>query len=84
MFVAAKIRVSQVRIGLETSGCGLLNLPSSYQWKQVRLDAGIANVFNRCYQSPLGGAYVGQLPMTCGTWVPATGRSLYAGLNVQC
>lgn len=83
VFVAAKTQVSQVRNELETSGYGLLNLRTSYQWKQVRLDAGIENVFNRFYQSPLGGAYLGQLPMTYGTAVPATGRSLYAGLNVQ-
>ena len=83
VFVDAKTHVSQVRNELETSGYGLMNLRSSYQWKQLRVDAGVENVFNRFYDSPLGGAYLGQRPMVYGTAVPGMGRSLYAGLNLQ-
>jgi iron complex outermembrane receptor protein len=91
--VAAKTDVSAIRNEIETSGYGLLNLRSSYAWKTVRLDLGIENVFDRLYDAPLGGAYVGQgvtMPPGPGTgrpaWgtaVPGMGRSIYAGLNVQ-
>ena len=81
--VDAKTQVSSVRNELETSGYGLLNLRSSYQWKQLRFDVGVENVFNRLYDSPLGGAYLGQRPMVYGTAVPGMGRSIYAGANLQ-
>lgn len=91
--VDAKSDVSDIRNEIETPGYALLNLRTSYAWKQVRLDLGIENVFDRLYYHPLGGAYVGQgitmPPMavagspTWGTAVPGMGRSIYAGVNVQ-
>ena len=81
--VEAKTKVSQVRNELRTAGYSLLNLRSSYEWKQVRLDIGIDNALNKLYASPLGGAYVGQRPMTYGTPVPGMGRSIYTALNVK-
>ena len=88
--VDAKDDVSQIRNELKTAGYGLLNLRSSYTWKQARFDVGIENVFDRLYDLPLGGAYVGQgttMPPT-GGWpygyaVPGMGRSIYAGVNVK-
>lgn len=88
--VDAKDDVSQIRNELKTAGYGLLNLRSSYTWKQARFDVGIENVFDRFYNYPLGGAYVGQgmtMPPT-GGWpygyaVPGMGRSIYAGVNVK-
>lgn len=82
-FVDAKTSVSQVRNELKTGGYSLLNLRTSYEWKQVRLDIGMENAFNKFYASPLGGAYVGQKPMTYGISVPGAGRSLYSALNVK-
>ncbi|MDP2029338.1 MAG: TonB-dependent receptor [Thiobacillus sp.] len=93
LLVDAKTDVSQIRNEVETPGYSLLNLRSSYEWKTVRLDVGIENVFDRLYYYPLGGAYVGQgitMPPGAGTgrpaWgtaVPSMGRSIYAGLNVK-
>ncbi|WP_313951291.1 TonB-dependent receptor plug domain-containing protein [Accumulibacter sp.] len=83
VLVDAKTQVSQVRNELATSGYGLLNLRSSYEWKQLRVDVGIENLFDRFYESPLGGAYLGQRPMVYGTAVPGSGRSIYAGLNLR-
>ena len=83
VFVDAKTDVSQVRNELTTAGYALLNLRSNYQWKQLRLDLGVENVFDRFYESPLGGAYLGQRPMVYGTAVPGTGRSIYVGLNLS-
>ena len=88
LMVAAKTHVSSERNELTTAGYGLLNLRGSYEWKQVRLDAGIDNVFDRYYNHPQGGAYVGQGPTMGGAlkWgkrVPGMGRSLHVGLTVK-
>ena len=87
--VDAKTHVSLIRNELKTAGYGLLNLRSSYEWKQARLDVGIENVFDRFYNHPLGGAYTGQgktmsgTDVPWGTSVPGMGRSIYAGVNVK-
>jgi len=92
-FVATKDDVSQIRNEVKTAGYSLLNLRSSYAWKQARFDVGIDNVFDRFYNYPLGGAYVGQgttMPPEVtagsprwGTPVPGMGRSIYAGVTVK-
>lgn len=88
-WVDAKTDVSKVRNELKTAGYGLLNLRSSYAWKQARFDVGIENVFNKFYNLPLGGAYAGQGTTMSGTgvaWgvpVPGMGRSIYAGVTVK-
>ncbi|MHB9116957.1 MAG: TonB-dependent receptor [Burkholderiales bacterium] len=87
--VDAKTQVSQVRNELKTGGYGLLNLRSSYEWKQVRFDVGVENALNKFYASPLGGAYVGQgmtMSLNGVSWgipVPGMGRSIYTGLSVK-
>jgi len=95
--VAAKRRISDARNEMKTSGYSLVNLRGSYSWQRVRLDFGVENLFDRYYEMPLGGAYVGQgttmsasannvpngiVPLW-GTPVPGMGRSFYAGLNVK-
>ncbi|MCX7219949.1 MAG: TonB-dependent receptor, partial [Burkholderiales bacterium] len=82
-FVDAKTHISQVRNELATSGYSLLNLRSSYEWKQYRVDVGVDNALNKFYASPTGGAYVGQRPMNYGTQVPGIGRSLYMAVNIK-
>lgn len=87
--VGGKTRVSAVRNELPTAGYGLVNLRGSYEWKQVRLDFGIDNLFDRFYNHPQGGAYVGQgmtMAATAVPWgvrVPGMGRSFNAGLTVK-
>lgn len=88
--VAAKTDTSQVRNELQTAGYSLFNLRSSYEWKQARFDVGMENVFNKFYNDPLGGAYVGQgttMPPSGGApygiSVPGKGRSIYAGVTVK-
>ncbi|MFZ4537562.1 TonB-dependent receptor [Propionivibrio sp.] len=95
VMVKEKNNVSDVRNEVKTSGYSLVNLRSSYSWKQVRLDFGVDNLFDRGYALPLGGAYTGQgrtmslnPPATdgmfgWGTAVPGMGRSLYTGLNIK-
>ncbi|MCR4302759.1 MAG: TonB-dependent receptor [Gallionella sp.] len=87
--VAAKKNVSQVRNEVNTGGYGLLNLRSSYEWKQARFDIGIENALNKFYNLPLGGAYTGQgttMSATGVAWgvpVPGMGRSIYAGATYK-
>jgi len=88
-FVGPKSEVSQVRDELKTGGYSLFHLRSSYEWKHARLDLGITNLFDRFYNLPLGGVYVGQGATMSGSSIPANipvpgmGRSFYAGLTFK-
>jgi iron complex outermembrane recepter protein len=92
-FVDAKDDISQVRNEMETAGYGLAHLRSRYARKTWSLDFGIENLFDRFYELPLGGAYVGQgTTMTIpplpnqpqwGTPVPGPGRTFYAAVNLS-
>jgi len=79
---------SDVRNEIETAGYSLVNLRASHSWKQVRVDFGVENLFDRFYFLPTGGAYLGQGTtmqiggVDWGTAVPGMGRSIYAGVNV--
>jgi iron complex outermembrane recepter protein len=89
--VNSKTDVQAIRKELKTAGYGLLNLYSSYDWKQVRFDIGIENLLNKYYANPLGGAYVGQgatmmsnaMAPQWGTVVPGMGRSINTSLTVK-
>jgi iron complex outermembrane receptor protein len=89
VMVARKDDLSEVRNEIETPGYALLNLRASRSWKQVRVDFGVENLFDKSYSLPTGGTYTGQgwtmginrIPW--GTAVPGIGRSFYAGVNVK-
>ena len=93
LMVQAKDTVSGVRNEIRTPGYSLVNLRTSYTWKQVRLDLGVENLFDKFYYLPTGGAYTGQgttmsnpaLPNypQWGTAVPGMGRSVVMGLNFK-
>ena len=93
VMVSRKDDVSAMRNEMETPGYALLNLRASHSWKQVRVDFGVENVFDRLYYHPLGGAYLGQgTTMTTqavatvpqwGTPVPGMGRSIYTAVNFR-
>jgi iron complex outermembrane receptor protein len=87
-WVQEKTDVSGVRNEIQTAGYGLLNLRSSYAWKQARFDIGIDNALDKFYASPLGGAYVGQgttmnTSAPYGIAVPGAGRSVNLGVTVK-
>ena len=92
-FVGAKDDVSKVRNEMQTAGYGLVHLLSRYERDWWSVEVGIDNLFDRFYDAPLGGAYVGQgstmmNPMPpneprWGTPVPGTGRSIYAGVSLK-
>ncbi|HIC47321.1 MAG TPA: TonB-dependent receptor [Methylophaga aminisulfidivorans] len=85
--VAAKDQVNDERNEQETAGYGLLNLRTSYEWKQARVDFGIDNVLDKAYSEPLSGAYTGQGMTMSGSgvpWgvtVPGMGRSFYTAVS---
>lgn len=90
--VSGKTDVSTPRNEIKTAGYSLLNLNTAYQWKDIRIQAGIDNVLDRNHDLPLGGAYMGQgktMSMNgelapesnWGTAVAGAGRSVYVGLN---
>ncbi len=81
--VSAKTSVQVVRNELRTGGYSLFNLRGAYEWKQMRVDVGVENLFNKFYADPLGGSYLGQRPMVYGTAVPGMGRSINAGVTVK-
>jgi iron complex outermembrane recepter protein len=92
-FVAAKNDVSDVRNEMQTAGYGLAHLRSRYERATWSAELGIENLFDRIYELPLGGAYVGQgstmmVPMPpnepqWGTPVPGEGRSIYASVSMK-
>jgi iron complex outermembrane receptor protein len=87
-WVDDKDDVSDVRNELETDAYSLLDFRSSYEWKRVRVDFGIENIFDKFYAHPLGGAYVGEGNVMSGgaTWgipVPAMGRSVFTGVTMK-
>ncbi len=86
--VDAKDQVQAVRNEMKTSGYTLFNLYSSYEWKQARLDLGVENIFDKNYDNPLGGAYLGQgatmgSGVLHGVVVPGMGRSINVGLTLK-
>jgi iron complex outermembrane recepter protein len=92
-FVAAKDDVSRVRNEMQTAGYGLVHLRSRYERDTWSAELGVENLFDRFYDLPLGGAYVGQgTTMTIppptnqpqwGTPLPGQGRSIYAGVTMK-
>lgn len=86
--VEAKTDVQAARKEIRSGGYGLLNLRSSYEWKQARFDIGIENALDKFYYQPLGGAYVGQgatmmTGVPYGASIPGMGRSFNAGMTVK-
>ena len=80
--VDGKDEVSAARNELKTAGYGLLNFRSAYQWKYVRIDAGVENMFDKFYNPPLGGVHWIQ-DKTGGTAVPGMGRTVYGNLTLS-
>lgn len=83
--VGSKDDVSQVHNELTTGAYALVNLRTGYQWKNVRVDAGIDNLFNQYYALPLGGADLtrpGMMGSLYGYNVLGPGRSFNGRLTM--
>lgn len=78
--VAGKHNVDTVRNEMETGGYALLNLATSYEWANARIDLGVKNVLDTYFEDPLAGHYYFASPRDN---VPGEGRSFNAGLTVK-
>ena len=71
----------------QTPGYALLNLRTTYHFKQLTLNLGIDNVMNKLYFNPLGGVYIYATNFQYSTTnlpaVPAMGRSVFASFNLE-
>jgi iron complex outermembrane recepter protein len=82
--VEAKTEVDTLRTEPTTPGYAIVNFRSSYQWDNFRFDAGVENLFDQLYYSPLGGAdYFDYMATGSKNPVAAQGRSVYVGLTVK-
>jgi iron complex outermembrane receptor protein len=89
--VGRKTEIDPVRLEPTTSGYALVNIRTGYEWKHVRIDVGVENLFDQLYYPPLGGKDVtlwqGQGgaygPRPYPSAVPGPGRSVYAGVTVK-
>lgn len=78
--VAGKHNVDTVRNESETGGYALLNLATSYEWENVRIDLGVKNVLDTYFEDPLAGHYYFASPRDN---VPGEGRTFNAGLTLK-
>ena len=86
--VKNKTNLSKIRNESETPGYGLINVFSTYNYKDAELSFGITNLFDKYYIDPLGGSYVGQgatmmTGVTNTQGVPGMGRSFNLGLTID-
>ncbi|MDC6484609.1 TonB-dependent receptor [Methylophilaceae bacterium] len=86
--VKNKTNLSKIRNESETPGYGLINVFSTYSYKDAELSFGITNLFDKYYIDPLGGSYLGQgATMMTGVsnnqGVPGMGRSFNLGLTID-
>ena len=69
----------------DSAGYGLLNLRANYQLtRQLRVSAGIENLFDKYYRDHLAGYNRnGDSAIPVGDRLPGTGRNLYLGFNLS-
>ena len=87
-FFDEKNYVSTVRNEVKTAGYTLINVWTNYKYNQTQVNFGVSNVFDKHYDDPLGGSYLGQgATMTTGvsngTAVPGMGRSFNFSLSLD-
>jgi len=82
-----KSSVDPLRNEPATPGYSLFNLHTDYQMKNVRLDLGVTNLFNKYYSLPLGGVDIADWEANGSVGLPGAvagaGRSLNVGATVK-
>lgn len=85
--VAAKKTVDEQRRELRTAGYALFNVRTQYQWnKDVTVNAGVSNLFDKAYADPMGGVYLSGLKNLGSGALTALlgyGRSFDLGVTVR-
>jgi len=88
--VDKKDKVDDVRLERTTPGYMILDYKTSYNLKSLTLDFGVDNLFDKKYDNPVGGEYLGQgatmstaITKASGTQVPGMGRSFNFALTYE-
>jgi iron complex outermembrane receptor protein len=86
--VDRKTDVDPLRLEPPTSGYSLVDLRTTHEWRNLRLDFAITNLLDRQYANPLGGTWQSALypPGYAGATfrpLPAAGRSFDTGFTVN-
>jgi iron complex outermembrane recepter protein len=84
--VAEKSQVNALRNEPLTPGYALVNVRTSYEWDDVRVDLGVDNLFDKAYYAPLGGVDIAGFrggQTTTVNPVAGEGRSINAGVTVR-
>jgi iron complex outermembrane recepter protein len=86
-FVDGKSDVDQQRNEPATPGYTLVNLRTAYQLKNLRLDLGVTNLFDKFYALPLGGVDIADWKAGGSVGLPGAvagaGRSINASLTLK-
>ena len=84
---AAKTQVESVRLEPTTPAYGVINLRTSWEYRNVRFDLGVENIANVLYYNPLGGIDISDWKVGASsnlhTPVASAGRNVYGGVTVQ-
>jgi iron complex outermembrane receptor protein len=88
--VDKKDKVDDVRLERTTPSYVVLDYKTSYNLESLTLDFGIDNLFDKKYDNPVGGEYLGQgatmstgITKASGSQVPGMGRSFNFALTYQ-
>lgn len=85
--VNKKTRVDDARLEPKTAGYGVMNMRSSYHWKNARLDVAANNLFDKYYELPLGGVAYADWKAAGSVGaigaLPGMGRSINVGLTLN-
>ena len=85
--IAGKSEANALMKERYTPGSGVVNLRTAYEWSNLRLDAGIDNLLNQQYYSPLGGVDLADWKANGSNGTPSAlaspGRSYNAGVTVK-
>jgi iron complex outermembrane receptor protein len=79
-----KTKVNLTRNELKTPGYALANVRAAYEWRNLRFDIGVENVFDKRYALPLGGVNMTDYRKS-GAFGPVLGmgRSVYGGATLK-
>ena len=77
----AKTRVDTVRMEPATPAYTLVNVATGYAWRNLKLELGVDNLFDKAWAQPLGGLSLGDFAAT-GMLRPLPGRGRSANLGL--
>jgi iron complex outermembrane receptor protein len=80
----AKTRVDTVRMEPATPAFTLVNVATGYAWRNLKLELGVDNLFDKAWAQPLGGLSLGDFAATGMLRpLPGRGRSVNLGLTAR-